>query len=260
MSKQTYYFSHDFDPTGDPKMSAMIGEYGAVGYGIFWRIVEMLHADKDHSLPLKKYIYQAIAKQLLNSAKQNLVIDDLPQYVETFIKDCIEDYELFALQGDRFSSDRVFRHFEKKLKISELRSEIGKKGAIAKQNKILPESKKQNQAKEKKVKESINNIYNSNSDFVCYDSESFLLENQQAFEKICIATGKNSDEVKKELHAYHLWMEKNENYPTGKKAVLAGIESWILRSNDFKNKYNGQSVNGSKQGTSTTRVEALKKW
>lgn len=242
MAKDTYYFSHDYDPTGDPKMAAMIGEYGAIGYGIFWRIVEMLHSDKDHKLPIKKYIFQAIAKQLLNTCKQNLLIEDLPQYVESFINECINTYELFVINDGSFSSNRVFRHFEKKQKISDLRSEIGKKGAIAKQNNILPFAEKQNEAKESKVKES---IINNNSDFVCLDVERFILGNQQVFEKICIATSKGVDLAKKELRQYHLWLEKKGKYPTNNKAVIAGFESWLLNGENYKTKYNlHENANG----------------
>lgn len=245
-NKNAYYFSHDYDPTGDPKMAALIGDYGAIGYGIFWRIVEMLHSDKDHRLPLKKYLYQAIAKQLLDTVKQKLVIDDLPQFVEMLIKDCIETYELFFLDGAMFSSQRVFRHFEKKKTISDLRSENGRKGAIAKQNKNLPFAEKQNEAKEIKGKESI--ILNNKGGFQCFNAEKFILDNSINFDKICIATMRGSDEVKRELHNYHLWLAKNEKYPTSEGAVLAGIESWILNSKNFKAKYNGQPTEAISNG------------
>lgn len=55
-----------------------------------------------------------------------------------------------------------------------------------------------------------------------------------------MAVSKKTDEVKIELHKYHLWMTKNEKYPLGKLAAEAGIEAWILNANDFKKKYNGQ--------------------
>ena len=246
MAKETYYFSHDYDPTGDPKMAAMVGEYGALGYGIFWRVVEMLHADEDHKLPFKKYIFQAIAKQLLNTCKQNLVIQDFDIFVEKFLNDCIDTYELFRMEGELFCSSRVFRHFEKKQRISDLRSEIGKKGAIAKQKNGLPFARKQIEAKESKVNTI---IYNTDIEkFVCRDSEYYILNNQQVLEKICIATSKGLEEVKRELHNYHLWMEKNEKYPTGNKAVVAGVESWILNSNSYKKKYNSHEKELSEKG------------
>jgi len=152
MAKEAYYFSHDYDPTGDPKMGAMLGEYGGMGYGCFWRITEMLHSEETHRLPLKKYIFIAIAKQMLTSAEM----------IENFIKSCIEDYELFHSDGKIFWSKRVDRNLDKRALISEKRADAGRKGgiskAIAKQNIAIA---KQNVAKERKGKE----IYNEYSFF-----------------------------------------------------------------------------------------------
>ena len=76
-----------------------------------------------------------------------------------------------------------------------------------------------------------------NSDYVCYDVEEYVLGNQKLFEKICIATGKKDNEVKKELHLYHLWLTKNEKYPFGKKPAAAGLESWLHNGSSFKNNF-----------------------
>jgi len=90
-------------------------------------------------------------------------------------------------------------------------------------------------------KEEVNGIYAS---FACYNAEEYILGNQMLFEKICMATSKKADEVKKELHMYHLWLAKNEKYPMGKGAIAAGIESWIHNSRSFKKTYNAQEQNG----------------
>jgi len=127
MSKESFYFQHDYDPTGDPKMQALVGEFGAVGYGIYWRIVEMLHTDETHKLPLKPYIYIAIAKQMSTDVKQT----------ETIVMRSIEIFELFISDGETFWSDRVFRNFAKREEISKKRSKAGKEGAEAKKRKQL---------------------------------------------------------------------------------------------------------------------------
>lgn len=90
--------------------------------------------------------------------------------------------------------------------------------------------------------------------YACYNAEEYILGNQIAFERICMAVSKKEDEVKAELHKYHLWMAKNEKYPLGKGAVEAGIESWILNANDFKKAYNGTNNNAANNGT--TRFNA----
>jgi len=141
MTKESYYFPHDYEPTGDPKIQALIGEYGATGYGIFWRVVEMLHSNAEHKLPFKKYIFLAIAKQLLTSVQQT----------EAIIQYCINDCELFVSDGEFFWSKRVNTNFERRAQISEIRSNAGKAGAIAKQMLAIA---KQNQANTSKGKES----------------------------------------------------------------------------------------------------------
>ena len=141
MTKESYYFPHDYEPTGDPKIQALIGEYGATGYGIFWRVVEMLHSNAEHKLPFKKYIFLAIAKQLLTSVQQT----------EAIIQYCINDCELFVSDGEFFWSKRVNTNFERRAQISEIRSNAGKAGVIAKQMLAIA---KQNQANTSKGKES----------------------------------------------------------------------------------------------------------
>lgn len=143
--KESYYFPHDFDPTGDPKIQALIGEYGAIGYGVYWRIVEMLHTDCNHKLPLKQYIYLAIAKQMLTSVEQTQAI----------INYAINTCELFVSDSDYFWSNRVNSNFEKRSEISEKRSIAGKAGAIAKQN--LANISKGKERKGNKSK--VNNIF-----------------------------------------------------------------------------------------------------
>lgn len=145
--KDTYYFQHDYNPTSDPKVQALIGECGAVGYGIYWRIVEMLHEDELHKLQCKKYIYLALAKQMLTSVEQ----------VEAIIKNCIDTYELFKTDGDFFWSERVMRNINKRTELSNKRSKAGKMSAEMRKNSTsveqLQTSVEQNPTKEMKVKE-----------------------------------------------------------------------------------------------------------
>ena len=151
--KEVYYFQHDYNPTSDPKIVCLLGEYGGLGYGVYWRIVEMLHQENEHKLPLKQYIYVAIAKQMLTDAKQ----------IEAIIKNCVEVFELLQCDDSFFWSNRVLRNIDKREEISKIRSEAGKKGAKVKYDvaiaKQMLTDAKQNLAKESKVKESkVNNI------------------------------------------------------------------------------------------------------
>ncbi len=118
------YFSHDYYATLDPKIIALLGDYGAVGYGIYWRIVEMLHAEESHILPLKDYIYKAIAQQMVTSVEQ----------VSTIINDCINVYELFIEEDNNFYSKRVLENIEKMEETKEKRSKAGKISAEKRKN------------------------------------------------------------------------------------------------------------------------------
>ncbi len=100
MAKETLYFPHDYNPTSDPKMMALLGEYGGAGYGLYWRIVEMLHEDSEHKLPTKQYLINAIAKQMHTA----------PDFVLNFINDCVNVFELFKQEHDMIFCERVFRN------------------------------------------------------------------------------------------------------------------------------------------------------
>lgn len=138
MKDNTYWFYHDYEPTSDPKIQALIGEYGGAGYGIFWRIIEMLHSDTLHKLPLKNFIFIAIAKQMTANAKQSRSkiqqIEILPDDIKILVEDCIHLFELFATDGEWFWSDRANRNIEKRAKISLSRAESGRKGGNSKAN------------------------------------------------------------------------------------------------------------------------------
>ena len=145
--KETFYFQHDYEPVSDPKITALLGKHGAAGYGIFWRIVEMLHSNTEHKLPKKEYIYAAIAQQMLTSVEQiSTIIEYATNVCELFLKD--ENYII---------SERVNRNFDKRNDISEKRSAAGKLSASIRYNKSSTNantcSTKTNKGKEKKRKE-----------------------------------------------------------------------------------------------------------
>ena len=43
MSKDTFYFSHDYNARSDDKIKNLIRKHGVAGYGIFWCIIEDLY-------------------------------------------------------------------------------------------------------------------------------------------------------------------------------------------------------------------------
>jgi hypothetical protein len=119
MAKDTFFFRHDYEPIGDPKIVTLIAKYGGLGYGIYWRIAELLHSEDTHKLAKKKFIYAAIAQQMLTPVEQ------LVEIVEYMITEC----ELLQADNNFFWSERVFRNIHERLAISEKRSFAGQKSA-----------------------------------------------------------------------------------------------------------------------------------
>lgn len=194
VKKDVYYFPHDYNPTSDPKMLAFIGEFGAIGYGVYWRIVEMLHESKEHVLPLKKYIYSAIAKQMLIDVEQVLNI----------VEGCINDYELFETDDEYFWCNRVLRNVEKRIELIAKKVKAGEASARKRQEKKeaeekatrveqtstgvqhnLTEGNKLNKIKLNEIIEYKNKINNPSNQNIKIDTDSDLQKRIETFEKIC---------------------------------------------------------------------------
>jgi len=182
----SYYFQHDYNPTNDPKIVCLIGEYGGLGYGIFWRIVEMLHQEETHKLKQKEYIYIAIAKQMLTDAKQ----------VQEIINKCIDNYELFKSDKEYFWSDRVIKNMEKREELVEKRREAGKLGAKSRWNMASAKQNMANDGKEKKSKEKESKLINY---FVFSDKTRGFLDKRDNVWKECDTFQKLGEIYLKEL-------------------------------------------------------------
>lgn len=69
---QSYYFSHDVTASSDPKIVAMISEYGMIAYAWWWIILEKLASYEGYKLPLKRYTFLALDNDLGVKNEQNL--------------------------------------------------------------------------------------------------------------------------------------------------------------------------------------------
>lgn len=123
MQKDTFYFQHDYEPTSDPKIQALIKQYDWMGYGLYWRIIEMMHSDPSHKLPKKNFIFVS-----LSSTKTTV------ETIIQFIESCIQDFELFITDGVDFWSNRVFKNIDKRNETIENKSKAGKASAEARKN------------------------------------------------------------------------------------------------------------------------------
>jgi uncharacterized protein YdaU (DUF1376 family) len=119
MAQETLYFPHDYDPFSDMKFEIFVIKHGVVGYGVFWRLVEMLHLNEDHVLQRQSYVYISVASRLSVT----------PEQVENIIDVCICEYGLFQADDAVFWSDRVFRNIALRKSISAQRSKAGRASA-----------------------------------------------------------------------------------------------------------------------------------
>lgn len=229
------YFSHDHNARHDRKVVALVNKYKSSGYGIFWATNEMMH-EEGGELELDLITYEALAKHLNEDIK----------HIQLVINDCVEKFLLYVKKDNRLTSNRVIKNLSEREEKKQVKVDAGRSGGInsgvsrkMKQIEAQVEADAKQGTKGTESKEIKESKLNGASDFVCYDAEEYISHNQQLFEKICIATFKGSDIAKTELHNFHLWLEKNNKYPSNNKSVAAGFESWLL--NDYRKKYNGSS-------------------
>jgi hypothetical protein len=164
--KETFYFSHDYNATSDPRIMELLSDCGLAGVGIYWILVEILH-QQETSL-ISKNSFQKYIKFYANFENRG---DHFLQKLEKSLLDS----ELFEedSNGNIFSKrvlkNKEFRENEKKKK-SEAGRIGGKKTAELKQcSSNAQATLKQNEAKERKGKErKVNNIFTSE---VVYQSE-----------------------------------------------------------------------------------------
>ena len=132
------FFSHDSDAFFDEKIVGMRADYGFESYALWWFIIERMRKEEDFKLDYDKKVFRSI-KELTGTT-----ID-----VEKFINDCINEYDLFVLENDKFYSksflNRMNLMIEKQQKKSEQARIAGKRSAEARRQ------KKENEMNEKET-------------------------------------------------------------------------------------------------------------
>ena len=105
---KSLYFSHDFDSRTDIKIRNLIRKHGMTGYGIYWAIVEDLYRNAN----AMRTHYDLYAFEM--------------RVEEDVVRSIINDFDLFKINGDTFSSDSVER------RISEINDRSNKAATSAK--------------------------------------------------------------------------------------------------------------------------------
>ena len=103
MATDTRYFTHDQNARHDPKIKALIKKYGIAGYGRYWIIIETMRENAGYKINQKKYVLEAFAEQMQCTASE----------VKAFLKDCVEEFELFTQQDDFIYSESLLERMSK---------------------------------------------------------------------------------------------------------------------------------------------------
>ena len=133
--KDSFYFSHDYNARNDEKVVKMLSKEGWAGYGLYWALAEKLYEAGGY---LEKD-YESIAFDLRTDSER--------------IKKIVEEYKLFELSAEKFSSKTILA----RLKERKLKSEKARKSATIKWDKHYANAKRplseRSAIKERKGKE-----------------------------------------------------------------------------------------------------------
>ena len=206
--KDAYYFSHDSNASKDPKIMSLIMAQGMKGYGIYWRIIEILRESGDYMLSLCDC--NAIAYDLHCE-----VID-----VESVIK----NYALFEINGeDKFWSQSLVTRMEK---VAE-RSEKARTSALKRWDSMRTQCEP-NAIKESKVKESKGNIDYSQFEKLTLTSWNSLCSQYPTLKAVRNISAERRGHLKKRF--------ANKDFKDNWQVILDAIPkySFLLGENDRK--------------------------
>ena len=118
--KDAYWFSHDANARNDIKHIEMRSLYGWEGYGWYWMIVELMRESSDYKIPCRKRTFYPTMANIMGCSEET---------ANQFIADCVEEFELFKMDGDFLWSDSLLHRMQIKDDIREKRSAAGTKAA-----------------------------------------------------------------------------------------------------------------------------------
>jgi len=96
MSKDTFYFSHDYNSRNDEKIKFLIRKHGLLGYGLFWSIIEDLYNNAN----ALRTDYEGIA--------YDYRID------VSIVTSVINDFDLFVFDAEHFGSLSVQKRIDER--------------------------------------------------------------------------------------------------------------------------------------------------
>lgn len=119
--KDAYYFPHDSNAREDPKLAALRQEFGFEGIGIWWTIIELMHAQKDGRFEKFPAFYTGMGAVLgLDEAK-----------VKHFFSASISRFHLFKEDEKFIWSERVQSNLRERLEKRMKKVDAGRLGGIS---------------------------------------------------------------------------------------------------------------------------------
>ncbi|QQT60061.1 DUF4373 domain-containing protein [Sphingobacterium multivorum] len=152
MSKDTFYFSHDYGARNDPKLVKVLMKLGQEGKGVYWDLIEMLYEQSGY-LMLSECDSYAFALRTTEACITRLV-----QEFGLFENDGIKFWSnsvLFRLNERNAKSLKAKQSAQKRWEKAELNANASKKNANALPSQSAPNAIKESKEKESKEKESI---------------------------------------------------------------------------------------------------------
>lgn len=120
MTKETFWFRHDYDAADDDRTMVMIEQLGLEGYGIYWVLIEKLRGRKDYKMPFS--IIPSLARRYMTTPEK--------------MKTVIMQYGLFQYDDEGFFySESLIRRMNALEELKQRRTIAGKKAVEARWSK-----------------------------------------------------------------------------------------------------------------------------
>lgn len=151
MSKDTYYFSHDYGARNDPKLVKVLMKLGQEGKGVYWDLIEMLYEQSGY-LMLSECDSYAFALRTTE-----VCINRLIQEFGLFENDGIKFWSnsvLYRLNERNAKSLKAKQSAQKRWEKAEKNANASKNNANALHPQSPPNAIKESKGKESKGKES----------------------------------------------------------------------------------------------------------
>jgi hypothetical protein len=201
MTKETFYFSHDYNSRSDEKIKKLIYQHGYEGYGIYWAIIEELYQNAN----AMQMECERIAFELRTDSNR--------------ICSIIQDFDLFVVEDGYFNSPSVQKRLDLRNNKSVKARESAKKrwnNANAMRTHSEGNAIKESKVKENKGKFIVPSVQELKNEFPELDAQRF----HDFYTSKGWMVGKTK--MKDWKAAARNWIRRNETsiVPRNKKATL----------------------------------------